>query len=69
MEMSNYGDVAKYVATLSFDFSKSIPKTYIQMIFDFFIQVSPSPLIPRSQLASNSRIATAWFTADSTYPA
>lgn len=39
MEMSNYGDVAKYVSSLNFNFAKQIPKSYVQMIFDFFIQV------------------------------
>ncbi len=29
MEMSNYGDVAKYVSTLNFNFAIHIPKTYI----------------------------------------
>ena len=37
MEMGNYGDVAKYAGTLNINLSKTIPITYIQLVYDFFI--------------------------------
>ena len=49
MEMGNYGDVAKYAATLNINVSKAIPNGYIQLVYDFFIQVS---IITKYQLSA-----------------